>query len=89
MISPGLLPLTMVVTDGSVALDNVCAAPPMNVQSCIIEFPTTWAPAPQPVQHTHYHFTPAPPVAPRLSDDDVERIAKRVAELLKDERSSP
>jgi hypothetical protein len=31
-----------------------------------------------PLQHTHYHFTPAP-----LLDADVERIAKRVAELIK------
>ena len=31
-----------------------------------------------PLQYTHYHFTPAP-----LSDADVERIAKRVAELLR------
>lgn len=31
-----------------------------------------------PLRHTHYHFTPAP-----ISDANVERIAKRVAELLK------
>lgn len=30
-----------------------------------------------PLAHTHYHFTP------RLGDEDVERIAKRVVELLK------
>lgn len=40
----------------------------------------TWAPLQQPEQHTHYHFTPS---EQRLSDDDVERIARRVAELLK------
>ena len=32
-----------------------------------------------PVQHTHYHLA----TQPRLSDEDVERIAKRVAELLR------
>lgn len=66
-------------------------------QTCIVEWPPQpWqptvtpfvpvAPAPYvapaiPQQHTHYHFTP---LVPRLSDEDVERIAKRVAELLKE-----
>lgn len=62
--------------------------------SCIIEWPYGWygwptqtvpgtyvAPA-QPDQHTHYHF------AQRLSDEDVDRIARRVAELLKPERKA-
>ncbi len=58
------------------------------IQSCIVDWPTTpWQPwisphvpvSPMvPLQHTHYHFTPAP-----LSDADVDRIAKRVVELLK------
>lgn len=77
--SPGNLP---------VALGNVWVG---EMQSCIIgdwpwqPFPTyPVAPvvvpyvAPQP--HTHYHFT-APP---RLSDEDVEHIARRVAELLRE-----
>ncbi len=74
------------------------AAPGVTVQNCIVDWPQQWpwnpptwvnpptwisphAPAMAPVvplQHTHYHFTPAP-----LSDADVERIAKRVAELIK------
>jgi hypothetical protein len=62
------------------------AAPGVTVQNCIVDWPTTpWQPwvnpamAPVvPLQHTHYHFTPAP-----LLDADVERIAKRVAELIK------
>lgn len=40
------------------------------------------APYVVPQPHTHYHFA-APP---RLSDEDVERIAKRVAGLLKEPR---
>jgi hypothetical protein len=58
-------------------------------QNCIIDWPQNpwqpWgnptAPTVVPLQHTHYHFTPLTPT-PTLSDADVERIAKRVAELL-------
>lgn len=51
------------------------------VQTCIVDWPlVAWPPVQQLAPaHTHYHFTPAPP---RLSDEDVERIAKRVAEML-------
>ncbi len=60
-----------------------CAgAPGVTVQTCIVDWPwQPFAPAGAPIvplQHTHYHFTPT-----SLSDTDVERIAKRVAELLK------
>ena len=61
-----------------------------DVKSCIVE-PINWTPWIQPATvpvpmvvpvvmpgHTHYHFTPVP-----LSDADVDRIAKRVAEILK------
>lgn len=64
-----------------------CCAPAPTFQSCIVEIPGLWPPVqPQPFQqHTHYHFTPTHEAAvPRLSDEDVERIARRVAELLKD-----
>ena len=61
-------------------------APAPTFQSCIVESP--WAPAvfQQPAQqHTHYHMAPA--ILPsRLSDEDIERIAKRVVELLKDSK---
>jgi hypothetical protein len=71
---------------------NACAANPMQaVQACIIDLTPNWIPAespwreptyqyPPPAQHTHYHYAANP--AP-LSDADVERIARRVAELLK------
>lgn len=57
------------------------------VQACIVDWPQYWPSYPLPTvpaaaytppeQHTHYHF------AQPLSDADVERIARRVAELLK------
>ncbi len=39
---------------------------------------------PEPVvpAHTHYHFTPN--ATPALSDADVDRIARRLAEILKE-----
>jgi hypothetical protein len=59
-------------------------------QNCFIDWPPpelspTFVPvapdvAPQP--HRHYHFAPAQ----HLSDEDVERIAKRVADLLREPR---
>ena len=70
-----------------------------NIQSCIIDpwprqWPHTVCPEPQwpvptynlpqPAQHTHYHFTPNPQPQLPLTDYDVERIAKRLAELLKE-----
>lgn len=69
--------------------DFICAGgyiSPHQTSGCIIgpglidQWPRPEAPA-VPV-HTHYHFSPTAP-APRLSDEDIERIAKRVAELLK------
>lgn len=66
----------------------VCAGA-VGVQACVVDYYGTWPwqqqgtyqPVALPEQHTHYHFTPAQP-AP-LSDADIERIARRVAELLK------
>jgi len=43
---------------------------------CPFYSPVTFTP--MTTTQTHYHFTP------RLTDDDVERIAKRVAELIKE-----
>ncbi len=70
----------------TVAANNTACAP----VSCIIDWPPAgplpaFMPAAAPAvlpAHTHYHF--APPQ--RLSDEDVERIAKRVAELLREPR---
>jgi len=44
--------------------------------------PPTYVPiGPAPNHHTHYHFSPVPQ---KLSDEDVERIARRVAEILRE-----
>ena len=83
---------SVIVTSATAIPSNTACAVPAP-QNGIIEFPgpgyadwpTTVSPPPKPPappQHMHYHFTPSP--APRLSDEDVERIAKRVAELLKE-----
>lgn len=63
-----------------------------SIHSCIIDpwyspggLPTWPAPTYQPApQHTHYHLTPNPQPQLPLTDYDVERIAKRLAELLKE-----
>lgn len=44
--------------------------------------PTLVPPVPP---HTHFHLTPAPP----LSDADIERIARRVVELLDEREAKP
>jgi hypothetical protein len=66
-----------------------------DLTNCIVDpWPWQWTPTcpPQPTytpllqpQHTHYHFMPYPQET-KLSDEDAERIAKRVAELLKGDK---
>jgi len=77
-----------------VAFGNLCGgAVQAGAMTCIIDPFNPWPghlptfnPAPyQPLpadQHTHYHFAPVPQ---KLTDEDVERIARRVVELLREE----
>lgn len=51
------------------------------------DWPWTWKPTPPAMQttHHHYHFTPNPtPIPTKLSDGDVDRIARRLAVLLRE-----
>lgn len=54
------------------------------IKNCIIDWPQAWHPAPAQTVVQNYTFVPS---SPRLSDEDVERIAKRVVELLEEKRS--
>jgi hypothetical protein len=76
-----------------VAFANACGGGVVNgaygTTACIIEpfhpwpayqptcAPSPWAPLPD------YHFAPVPA---KLSDDDVERIARRVVEILREDQ---
>ena len=97
MLTVGNDPSCSPLTIGTAACNStpyqypLTAEPANGVQSCIVgpwPFPThdgpvypaapTLAPSPQPTYH--YHFT-----AP-LSDADVDRIARRVVELLREDK---
>lgn len=62
---------------------TVCGGGVNVPQNCIVDWPQfdpMQVPTLEPATaspHTHYHF------GPKLSDDDVERIAKRVVELMR------
>lgn len=89
--SPGNMPLPFNVWVGQTAWAPNPEAYPLNVaagavcapMNCIIDWPPNpWAPGFVPVAPaqpaTHFHFTPAP----QISDADVERIAKRAADII-------
>lgn len=74
------------ITTTTVDLAGLAGAAVNVPQSCIIDWHPQWVPAVTPYvapvapqQHAHYHFTPTP-----LSDADVDRIARRVAEILRE-----
>ncbi len=86
-VGAGALPVDTTTIDLAGLADGAVHVP----SCCIIDWPppgpsptyVPMGPAPYvPPQHTHYHF--AAPLG--LSDEDVERIAKRVAELLRGAR---
>lgn len=83
MISPGPMPIGGLNAQSANQQTEACIIDPWPWQwPQTVPPQSTWPPVPtyqpSPEQHTHYHFTPQ-----TLSDEDVERIAKRVAELLK------
>lgn len=63
--------------------------PQSPVECCIVDWPQQWWPVMQQTvsvpTRLHYHFTPDAE-RQRLSDEAVERIARRVVELLEEKK---
>lgn len=96
MASPGLPPSSFTIVIDPAAAARGAEQP----TACMVDWPYLYPTHPWPFQPPGWHPAPAPPqhyvapstvcplpiAAPTLSDADVERIARRVVELLREAR---